>query len=312
MLDPAYNEAEMHAKHVGLTVYNIEGNACPPIPSGIYVWDGSAWKPLVEPEPNLMTDCRDGETYYIGDFGTAGIWMLENLRYIPAVADGYSGYAHDGTTASNVITDKYYAFPGPNTSSYQNTDATKNDWLTNRKHMGVLYNWPGATNEENTLTVDQGNKNYLGDGHPKVRGVCPEDWHLPSDMEWSDLEEVIQTAPAGTYSPEAASGMTSGFRTNPAYRNAPLGTKMKSTTEVNNQPTNGASFSAATGGFDALLVGIVLNGSRSGFGTNTHFWSSSCGGGSYSIYRSLDHDVPTVRRDGNYRSNRWSVRCKKD
>ncbi|MDR0427606.1 MAG: hypothetical protein LBH12_03265, partial [Dysgonamonadaceae bacterium] len=98
MFNGSYDPAE-NAKHVGLTVYHVHG--CPvPIPSGIYVWDGSEWKPLrnggsggsnVDPgspgDVGELKDGRDGEIYRTGNFGTAGVWMLENLRYIPTAAD---------------------------------------------------------------------------------------------------------------------------------------------------------------------------------------------------------------------------------
>ncbi|MDR0427240.1 MAG: hypothetical protein LBH12_01405, partial [Dysgonamonadaceae bacterium] len=69
--------------HIGLMVYNIEGDACPPILSGIYVWNGTEWVSLLdndddEDEGNFdpcnpgdagkMTDPRDNEEYYTGNF----------------------------------------------------------------------------------------------------------------------------------------------------------------------------------------------------------------------------------------------------
>jgi uncharacterized protein (TIGR02145 family) len=87
---------------------------------------------------------------------------------------------------------------------------------------------------------------------------------------------------------------------------------MKSTTPINGQVTNGSSNTAEAGGFDALLVGVVLNGDRYDFGALTYFWSSSSAGGSYAWYRRLDCDQPGVRRSGSTRAAQFSVRCKKD
>jgi hypothetical protein len=134
-------------------------------------------------------------------------------------------------------------------------------------------------------------------------------------MEWNDLEQVIADAAANIYSTEGENAtMTSNFRTSTGYRNDPLGRKMKSTTDVNttdsNDP-NGSSKSAATGGFDALLVGYVYRGSRDYFGTVTGFWSSSSAG-TFAWFRGLYYAEPGVGRPSNPRSFLFSVRCKKD
>jgi uncharacterized protein (TIGR02145 family) len=106
--------------------------------------------------------------------------------------------------------------------------------------------------------------------------------------------------------------MESGFRGSTSYRNDPLGKKMRSTTPINGQVTNGTSKSAATGGFDALLVGYVISGNRFCFGEYTRFWSSSSNSGTGAWNRLLIYSNEGVFRDNNSRSNRFSVRCKKD
>ncbi|MDR0427716.1 MAG: hypothetical protein LBH12_03835, partial [Dysgonamonadaceae bacterium] len=74
------------------------------------------------------------------------------------------------------------------------------------------------------------------------------------------------------------------------------------------------SFSAAVGGFDALLVGLVDSGSRGGFGTGADFWSSSSNSGTdaWGRYLRYDYDRPGVDRGNNRWSVLFSVRCKKD
>jgi uncharacterized protein (TIGR02145 family) len=108
--------------------------------------------------------------------------------------------------------------------------------------------------------------------------------------------------------------MESDFRMNSDYRNPPLWRKMKSTSKVTEtaNATNGTSKSAATGGFDALLVGYVGSGSRNDFGTGTLFWASSSRDGSSAWLRGLDYAEPGVARGVSDRWYRFSVRCKKD
>jgi uncharacterized protein (TIGR02145 family) len=100
----------------GMIVYNtayvLKG-------AGVYVWDGNKWMPLRDPCQNSILDKRDGNVYCTGDFGAAGWWMTQNLRYIP--------------------TDPGYAYP--------NQD---NTILDPGKHpeYGLLYTWDAAANGE--------------------------------------------------------------------------------------------------------------------------------------------------------------------
>ncbi|MDR0427353.1 MAG: fibrobacter succinogenes major paralogous domain-containing protein, partial [Dysgonamonadaceae bacterium] len=295
MFDPGY-AAEENAKHVGLMVYHVLG--CPvPNPSGIYVWNGSVWKPLVEPEPNLMTDCRDGETYLTGNFGTAGIWMLENLRYIPKDGDGYSDYTHSGAGSD---TAKRYAYPGTDMTTY-GIGSAKIGW---DKSWGVLYNWAGATNGRSSSN-DEGNKAYDGT-YTQEQGICPVGWHLPSDKEWSDLEQVIGEDAGILYSTAGEIDWQNGWRSVVNDYRGRHGRKMKST------DVGGTSKSAAAGGFNVLLVGQVYADSRAQFGTDACFWSNSFYTALNAWARSLSYSEDGVSRSHGNRSRQFSVRCKKD
>ncbi|MDR0427628.1 MAG: fibrobacter succinogenes major paralogous domain-containing protein [Dysgonamonadaceae bacterium] len=303
-------EQDNNTELTGMIVYNTNVNTG----RGLYVWNGVKWTtfaigdgdfdPLVPGEVGVLTDPRDNETYLTGNFGTAGIWMLENLRYV-------TGYTHSVYIS---YTSKYYGYPGANEQPYSTVTA-KTNW---NKSWGVLYNWAGATNGRSS-NINESDKSYDA-GHPKVQGVCPDGWYLPSDWEWNNLEEVIAAAEKNIYSSEDPSPMTSGFRGAMNYRNAPLGRKMKSTSKVTEtaSATNGTSKLAAVGGFDALLVGIVLEVEDDGtfrrhFGTHAYFWSSSSYNNTYACGRYLTHDNTGVNRYyyGN-RSDLYSVRCKKD
>jgi uncharacterized protein (TIGR02145 family) len=213
--------------------------------------------------------------------------MLENLRYVPDAEDGYSNYTH---SALESATNKYYAYPGAD-GSYDPVLA-ESDW---DKSWGILYNWAGATNGRSTL-ANEGNTDY-GGTYTQEQGICPPGWHLPSDMEWSDLEEVI--AGPGDWD--------DSYRTDNTWRSWSYGKKMKSTT------AGGSSKSAAEGGFDALLVGRVYSGSRDALRFATFFWSgSSYSGGTEAWRRNLASGDPGVNRTHCNRSYLFSVRCKKD
>ncbi|MDR0427063.1 MAG: hypothetical protein LBH12_00510, partial [Dysgonamonadaceae bacterium] len=123
----------------GAVVYNTN----PAIGTGLYVWEGAKWTTIMPGklgEVGVMIDNRDDEEYYTGNFGTAGIWMLENLRYVPA------GYAHNTLESTSA---KYYAFPG--TDGSYNTGSAETGW---DKSWGILYNWAGATNGRSLPSTD--------------------------------------------------------------------------------------------------------------------------------------------------------------
>lgn len=111
--------------------------------------------------PNSFTDARDGNVYRTVTIGDQ-IWMAENLRYLPGVV---------GPEAGSTTTPYYYV------NNYNGVIVSEAKAFNNYDTYGVLYNWPAAMNGE------------LGSGtNPSgVQGVCPNGWHLPSHMEWSEL-----------------------------------------------------------------------------------------------------------------------------
>ena len=61
----------------------------------------------------------------------------------------------DSTTWTNMTTDAYCWY--------------KNDSVANSNKYGALYNWYAASNEK----------------------LCPTGWHVPTDLEWTVLEEFL-------------------------------------------------------------------------------------------------------------------------
>ncbi len=99
-----------------------------------------------------MTDSRDGQTYKTVNIGTQ-TWMAQNLNYETA-----SSYCY-------------------------------NDSASNCAKYGRLYTWAAAMDSAGTWS-----SNGKGCGYGKtcspaypVRGVCPDGWHLPTQMEWNTL-----------------------------------------------------------------------------------------------------------------------------
>jgi uncharacterized protein (TIGR02145 family) len=280
------DDASAPATAKGMIVYNtanvLDGR-------GLYVWDGSKWTSLGITCLRSFIDERDGNKYFAGDFGAAGCWMTQHLRYIPDANDGYSEIDANATNG-----EKYYTYPGIPGSD---ADARREAW-EEHKDYGLLYNWYAATGRPDSDT-DEGNTD-----HGPHQGICPTGWHIPSDKEWSDLEQVI-----------AADTWQESFRTAIGSERTTTthGLEMISRRNVTNDDSGGTSNPADDGGFDALLVGSGINTATGRYGTSAFFWTGSAGEtGSY--FRRLDKNRKMVARDkpAVRMNNLHSVRCKKD
>jgi uncharacterized protein (TIGR02145 family) len=87
---------------------------------------------------------------------------------------------------------------------------------------------------------------------------------------------------------------------------------MKEVCGVNGTNPNGLSKPLASGGFSVLVTGYARNGSTFNFGNTSIFWSSSTPGTAGAWYRALYINSAAVVRSDGWRSDMWSVRCKKD
>jgi uncharacterized protein (TIGR02145 family) len=229
----------------------------------------------------------EGNWYCTGDFGNAGTWMTMNLRS----TTGLTAKSNAGSDTSL----KYYWYPYSSQTIF-----------TSHPEYGLLYTWAAAT-DRTGVTANEANNS----GQTQYPGICPAGWHLPSDYEWNQLEQVIAESAQGVHSSDATitwdvSATATGYR-------GTHGQKMKSRTAVNGQATNGTSNGHAANGFDGLLVGIMHGGSSDGYGTYTYFWSSSSNSSSNAWYWVLGYDNTGVSRyNGIGKYFMYSVRCKKN
>ena len=119
-----------------------------------------------------------------------------------------------------------------------------------------------------------------------ARSLCPSGWHVPSDGEWTDLENHISSQ---------------GF-------SGTEGTALKSTYGWYNGGNGTDDF-----GFSALPGGLRFeyNGSFGVAGIDGYWWSSSPSGG-YAWARYLNYDLSDILRDYYYPRFGFSVRCLRD
>ena len=164
---------------------------------------------------------------------------------------------------------------------------TENSWCYDDKDencakYGRLYTWASAVGKTET-ECGSGQECNLGTGD--IRGVCPEDWHLPSKEEWEDLFKAV-------------GGQSTA------------GTKLKSKTGwmeysgINNEDAFG---------FSALPAGRRYSvGNYYYEGYYAEFWSSTKVDGIYAYQMYLGYEDEYAYLYDTYKFYGFSVRCLKD
>ena len=211
-----------------------------------------------------FSDSRDGHQYKTVTIGEQ-VWMAENLAYLHSVV---------GPATVSKTDPYYYVY------DYYSTDVVAAKATTFYALYGVLYNWPAA------LTA------------------CPEGWHLPSDAEWTQLENYL---------------IANGYN----YDGSTEGNKIAKSMAANSGWTT-SSYTGAVGntdypayrnksGFTALPGGYRDNNEPFYyFGNYGYWWSSTETDASYAWYRSLYSDLSGVIRLKFSKDYGFSVRCLRD
>jgi uncharacterized protein (TIGR02145 family) len=191
------------------------------------------------------TDPRDNQIYRTGLLG-GKCWFLENLNY------GNTTGTPAPPQTDNGISEKY---------------CSPDDLQCNL--YGGFYQWDEVM--------------QYGD-YPDNKGICPPEWHVPSESEW---QQLIDNLVAGILPPAA---------------NALAGGTMKDPLIIN--------------GFDALLGGVFYNNFSwsfiSGSNTGSLYWTSTPYGSNQAIARGLNVHTPSVSRYAGSRGNAFPVRCIRD
>ena len=176
------------------------------------------------------------------------VWMAENLN-----VDHYQ----NGDAIPEVKDADQWSMLYSGAWCYYDND------IANGKVYGKLYNWYAVKDS---------------------RGLCPTGWHVPSDVEWTALENYLGGK-------EVAGG------------------KMKSISGWN-APNTGATNSS---GFTALPCGYRdPNGTYYGIGDGGDWWSSTGNDSNLAWYRDLFYNGSDVARYLNNKHYGFSVRCVRD
>jgi uncharacterized protein (TIGR02145 family) len=225
----------------------------------ILIFIPSCEKDPFDDTSGTFTDSRDNHQYKWVKIGNQ-IWLAENLALLPTVS------APSVASASSPI---YYVY------EYSGADVPAAKATSNYQTYGVLYNWMAA------LTA------------------CPSGWHLPSDAEWTVLEDYLINNGYGFEGSGDDVAKSMAATTN--WNNYPI-----PGTVGNDQASNNKSgFSAIPGGFYHSLT------SFKDIGGGSHFWSSTVIL-NHAWYRDLFSSSDILARGSNIREIGFSVRCIKD
>ena len=210
-----------------------------------------------EIEYDTIIDSRDGKVYKTVKIGDQ-IWMAENLNY------------YDSTDLS--VKYKSWCYGKSDNKDSSTCDVT-----------GRLYTWAAAMDSVSTgcgycKTCDLASAGSA----TLVQGICPKEWHLPSQAEWN----ALFTAVGGQ---------------------STAGKVLKSQTGWYNNGNGTDAF-----GFSALPAGKRYNVNFSDDGFEANFWSAT-EGNSYSVYfMNLNFNVEKAYLDNSTKNLEFSVRCVKD
>jgi len=143
---------------------------------------------------------------------------------------------------------------------------------------GRLYKWAAA------MALPSSCNSSTCEADLKHKGICPDDWHIPSDAEWATLTRFVGQS---------------------------AGTKLKANSSWwwTNTGTDIYGFAALPGGQGMIdeRGDNLSNVARSG-----SWWSATESGTDKAYYRSMNYDSEVVGEGRENKSYSLSVRCVKD
>ena len=223
--------------------------------------------------PSVFTDSRDGTEYKYISLGSQ-TWMAENLAFLPSV---------DASASGSDIEPMYYVY------GYEGNDVSLAKQNPNYTTYGVLYNWPAAMNgSSGSTSIPSG-----------IQGVCPDGWHLPSDLEWTALINYLSDNGYGY----EGSGSDVGKAMASTW--AWITSTIPGAVGYDQNDNNDSGFKAFPAGFRNATGGFL------GISQYAYFWSTSVYGSS-TWYRMLHYNYGGVYRNYSNPKNGYPVRCLKD
>lgn len=306
------------------------------------------------------------ENFYSADFGEAGRWMTTNLAAYQYDGAIYTGGDPEGKpnvisgtfnqmsyeeAGSLGMTRAWYAYP--TVAYYENDTVSPTEEFLLNPYMGLVYTFDAASagkkGEDGWGNVDlpegatlpyyeAGLPEWDGTGvrpsktQKRRQGICPKGWHLPSDYEWTELEQEIirntskyttdmadinhadPTDPAAQI-PVVQPDPGSSTDQSHGWRGTTHGVAMMSICNMPNVDLyiSGKSLPSGKNGFNNFFTGNCHPGSSGGYGFENNLWTSSIHYGSYTWIRGFYSPFKGVNRNTVSSGGLLqAVRCKKD
>ncbi|OWV25349.1 hypothetical protein B7988_10860 [Fibrobacter sp. UWB1] len=226
-----------------------------------YKCTNSLWESSVISLENKLYDSRDGRIYKTATIGKQ-VWMAENLNYADSIS-----------------------YPGMKTRNW-----CYGNYPSRCANYGRLYTWAAAMDSAGTFSENGKECGFRKTcSHTRrVRGICPEGWHLPDTTEWNTLFSAV-----GSFST--------------------AGKMLKSTSGwqvVGNSGYNGNGMGAY--GFDALPGGGRIDGYFHNERYSAFFWCATEKTDNYAYHVYFSYSDDSAGRYYPEKDDGYSVRCVKD
>ncbi len=213
---------------------------------------------IAKQELNFIRDI-DGNIYHAVKIGTQ-TWMVENLK---------TTHYQNGDEIANIINSD--SWKGLSTGAW----CDYNNSAANGTKYGHLYNWY-ATNDR--------------------RKIAPKGWHIPTNEEWTILNNYVST------NLSISSSVAKALAAKIIWTNSPNNGKIGNNLKKNN-----------TSGFSALPGGSRDYGETyDGIGIYGYWWTSSEIYATNAWMTVLYYDGDDLRRHFNPKNYGFSVRCVRD
>lgn len=221
---------------------------------------------------STLTDI-DGNTYNTVPIGSQ-CWMKENLRTTKYADNNPISQGSDTSS-----TTAYWYYP--------------NDDASNKTIYGLLYNWKAVMGNDSSSSANPSG----------VQGICPTDWHVPSDAEWLQMEITVGMSQSDAL-------LSTTFRGSIAARLCDDTGWTSSSTA--NAAGNISAIGRNSSGFSALPAGSFERVGAVAIGVAASFWSATEVNNAEAWMRGLNSNRAGVARYQQFEYMGFSVRCVRD
>jgi uncharacterized protein (TIGR02145 family) len=263
-----------------------------------------------------LTDERDNKNYPVLKMGDRWI-MARNLNYQKNLT--WQANSADPSTGIGSNTALIGNFWCPGTSSAMTSTQASCEVY------GALYSWETAMVLDGTGTwvedikantvASAGTYNHGRTAHNGAgaggRGICPPNWHVPTDFEWGVFFDAVEGSGTGTVHQSADGYGWFGTDASPKSKSACIGSATDSAPLW--------TMSKGNEGEDAYGFRVLPTGARTwdglgffAFGSGGWFWSSSVAAGTARWHRVFDGNSNLIGHWSCESTFGLSIRCIRD